>query len=145
MFQKPRLLGYVLVAAFVVIVSAKTFAADESSAAQTVAKLEDDWCTAMVKGDVAAINNLLADDFTLVGASGEVGTKAVVVDLTKSKAAVCKNENMKVRVYGNAAVARGEVRYKDQTADGTFEFTDTWIKHDGRWQCVANHETTSKK
>ena len=48
---------------------------------------------------------------------------------------------MKVRVYGDAAVVLGrntvKEQYKGKDISGQSRFTDTWVKKDGRWQCVA--------
>ena len=46
---------------------------------------------------------------------------------------------MKVRFYGNTAVAQGDetwVRRSDSSA-GRFVWTDTWVLHNGNWQIVA--------
>lgn len=147
MSPKSCLFTYMLAAAFSAVVYSPTWGADEpTSVEQTVMKLEDDWCEALLKNDVAALNAILADDLTEVAPSGAVGTKSSILNNAKTgKVSVCKNENMKVRVYGNAAVVRGIVTYKDSTSGGEYQFTDTYIKHNGRWQCVANHETPSKK
>lgn len=59
---------------------------------------------------------------------------------------MCLNTNMKVRVYGDAAVVAGLVRrsgtikgiaYKDRQV----LFTDTYVRRDGRWQCVSSQGT----
>ena len=147
MIRKYRLFACMLVAAFGAAVCSPTWATDEStSVEQTVMKLEDDWCAALVKNDVAALSAILANDLTEVAPSGAVGTKSSILTGAKTgKGSVCRNENMQVRVYGNAAVVRGVVIYKDSNSGGEYQFTDTYIKRSGRWQCVANHETPSKK
>ena len=95
---------------------------------------------------MATLDAILADDLTEVAPSGAVGTKSSILSEAKSaKVSVCKTEAMKVRVYGNAAVVRGVVTYKDSTSGGEYQFTDTYIRRNGRWQCVATHETPSKK
>jgi ketosteroid isomerase-like protein len=44
--------------------------------------------------------------------------------------------DLKVHVYGNTAVAAGTStvsgRYKGQDISGTYRFTDTWVKRNGR-------------
>jgi len=53
------------------------------------------------------------------------------------------HDNLKVRVYGSTAVISGLSTEKSQLmgsdTSGQYLFTDTWIKRDGRWQCVATH------
>jgi ketosteroid isomerase-like protein len=136
-----------LAATFGTTLCAATWAADSpASTEQAIMKLENDWCVALMKNDVAALNAILADDMTEVAPSGAVGTKSSILTEAKSaQVSVCKNQNMNVRVYGDAAVVRGVVTYKDSNTAGDYQFTDTYIRRNGRWQCVANHETPSKK
>jgi hypothetical protein len=54
--------------------------------------------------------------------------------------------NMKVRVYGDAAVVTGlgtrsGVNKGAAFKDRQFLWTDTFIRKDGRWQCVATQGT----
>lgn len=147
MIGRSHLIACMLVATFGTTASAVTWAADSATnTEQAIMKLENDWCAALMKNDVAALNAILADDMTEVAPSGATGTKSSVLTEAKStKVSVCKNENMSVRVYGDAAVVRGVVTYKDSDSGGAYQFTDTFIRRNGHWQCVANHETPSKK
>ena len=51
--------------------------------------------------------------------------------------------DMKARVYGDAAVVTGgnttKETIKGKDISGLYRWTDTWIKKAGRWQCVATH------
>ena len=52
---------------------------------------------------------------------------------------------IKVHVYGNAAVAVGtntlRGTYKGQDISGKYRFTDTWVNRNGKWQVVASEYT----
>ena len=53
---------------------------------------------------------------------------------------------MKVRVFGNAAVVTGRTtikggKYKGKDISGQYRFTDTWVKRNGHWLCVASANT----
>ena len=52
-------------------------------------------------------------------------------------------DNMKARVYGDAAVVNGRMTarqtFQGQDISGQYQCTDTFIKKAGRWQCVAIH------
>src|SRR5215469_17841774 len=113
MIRKIHWFAYMMVVTFATAVCPLTWAADEpASTERAIMKLENDWCEALIKNDVAALNAILADDLTEVTPSGAVGNKASILSEAKStKVTVCKPENMKVRVYGDAAVARGVVAY----------------------------------
>jgi len=115
-----------------------------ASVEQELIKLENDWNDAQVKRDVAALGRILADDLTIIDPEGTIVTKAQALANLKSgedafTSAVA--DEMKVRVYGDAAVVLGrntvKEQYKGKDLSGPYRFTDTWIKKDGRWQCVA--------
>jgi len=109
-------------------------------------KLENDWNNALVKRDVAALSRILADDWIEIDSdNGTTMTK------TQSLADLKSGENTytsavgdewKVRVYGDAAVVLSRETVKEQSkgkdASGQYRLIDTWVKKDGRWQCVAS-------
>jgi len=55
------------------------------------------------------------------------------------------NEQTNVQVYGNAAVVVGIFRVKGMEKGKPYvhreRFTDTWIKQNQTWQCVASQAT----
>lgn len=122
------------------------------SVEQELIKLENEWADAWAKGDVAFFERIEADDYTWTSPSGEVWTKARDLALVKSMKSVKSREavitsweiaEMKVRVYGDAAVVTGRDIIKE-THEGKEinrqeRWTDTWVKRDGHWQCVAGH------
>jgi ketosteroid isomerase-like protein len=56
-----------------------------------------------------------------------------------------RDEGMKVRVYGCTGIVSGIYREtgkeKGKPCARCARFTDTWIKHSGRWKCVASQST----
>jgi len=56
---------------------------------------------------------------------------------------VFRNRDSKVRVYGDAAVVTGITRVEGKSEGKPyaldFQFTDTYIRKDGRWVIVASH------
>ncbi|MDH5744422.1 MAG: nuclear transport factor 2 family protein [Candidatus Aminicenantes bacterium] len=121
------------------------------SAEQELMKLENEWMEAVVKHDTASIEKLSrmqADEFIHMF-DGSIFTKAQIIELVKSRKEEILSyvvDEWMVRVYGDAAVVMGRVTMKMQSADkettDQSRFTDTWIKRDGRWQCVAAHNST---
>jgi len=116
------------------------------SAEQELIKLEKQWGDASVKPDLAFIDGILAEDYIFTSPEGEVLTKAQMLAEMKSGEDVVSsvvNLDMKVRVYGNAAVVTGHSTYKEtvkgKDISGEYRWTDTWIRKGGRWQCVADH------
>jgi ketosteroid isomerase-like protein len=113
---------------------------------QELIKLENEWADALFKRDVASYDRILADDYTWTDFDGIVWTKAQDLETLKSGEVVNTSyvvDDWKVRVYGDAAVVTGRCTtketYKGEDVSGQFQWTDTWVKRAGRWQCVASH------
>jgi ketosteroid isomerase-like protein len=138
---------YVAVFLFAVGAQAQTPAQTEvEHATQELITLEKGWSEASVKKDIAFLDRILADDYAETNEEGYISTKAEGLANLKSGAFVVISgvqDNVKVRVYGDAAVVTGrstiKAQYKGMDASGQFQWTDTWVKRDGRWQCVAEH------
>jgi ketosteroid isomerase-like protein len=139
----------VVVLALAVAVQAQTPAQTETgNVEQELIKLENEWADAWVKSDVAFFDRIMADDYTWTAPEGSVITKADDLALLKSGDSVITSwvlADMKVRVYGDAAVVtcRDTVKetYKGKDVSGQYQRTDTFIKRDGRWQCVVSHSS----
>jgi hypothetical protein len=103
---------------------------------------------AQVKGDVAALDKLLATDLTYVHSSGVVETKDEFVGAIRSGKYKYKSivpEGVTVRAHGDTAVVHGKATI-DVVSSGRdvhvlLVFTDVWVKRDGRWQMVSWHST----
>ena len=118
------------------------------SVEQELIKLENEWAEAWVKSDVAFFDRIMADDYTWTSPWGEVFTKAHNLALIKSREDVITSwvvAEMKVRVYGDAAVVSGfdtvKETYKGEDVSGQNRWTHTWVKRAGRWRCVAAHSS----
>jgi ketosteroid isomerase-like protein len=132
-----------VVLAFGVAILAQT---QTESVERELINLEQQWGDALVKANLVFLDQILAEDYMFTSPVGEVLTKAQMLAELKSGEDVVSsvvNHDMKVRVYGDAAVVTGHSTYK-QTVQGNdisgeYRWTDTWIRKDGRWQCVADH------
>jgi len=138
-------LSVVVVLVLAGAVSAQT-PAQPKSVEQELIKIEKGWGEAYLKKDIALLDRILADDYMQTDSEGNFITKAQDLADLKSGAYVETSgvqENVKARVYGDAAVVTGrstvKAQYKGKDASGQFQWTDTFIKRDGRWQCVASH------
>ncbi len=115
---------------------------------QELIKLENDWLQAFFKNDGAFADWFLADDYLGTDEHGEVKNKAQKIAEIKAGTHLSTSgvlDNIKVRVYGDAAVVTGR-----QIMKGLFQgkeyrspylWTDVFIKRGGRWQCVASHRS----
>ena len=121
----------------------------QSKPDQELMQIENDWCTADLKQDGAILGRILASDFTSVDSRGTTDTKESYLVSYKDKTSTttaCVNSNMKARVFGDAAVVTGTVTSSGTRKGVAFKdrqvlFTDTYIRRDGRWQCVASQGT----
>ena len=143
------LLGFVAATALSIAAEKRVQEADPE---QTLRQVEDDWASAMVKGDIAALDKILALEWQIAFGEGQVATKAQHLASIKSgdlKFKSMKNDEMKIRLYGNTAVITGlgtdEISYKGEDISSQSRFTDVLVKTDGRWQAVASHASQVAK
>ena len=122
--------------------------ATDQAAEKDIRQIEEELRAAVVKGDAATFERVLADDYTTTNVNGLTRTKAQLIADIKSGAAKTESltlDNIKVHVYGDAAVLTAE-----RTARSTLRGTDTsgrqrmirvLVKRQGRWQPVAMQAT----
>jgi ketosteroid isomerase-like protein len=118
------------------------------STEQELIKLENEWAEALVKHDWAFLDRILADGYVVTDPEGSVSTKAQEMAFLKSgefAVTSCVHHELKVCVYGDAAVVTGHTTtketYKGKDFINNLRWTDTWVKSAGRWQCVAGHSS----
>lgn len=127
-----------------VLTQIKNERSTQNHVAQELRRLEDEWLNSYLRGDKQTFDRIVADDFTRTDESGKLATKAEERTLVQAPTAGVKasltNDDMQVRVYGNAAVVTGRIisRVQDSLSFQS-RFTDTFIKREGRWQVVARH------
>lgn len=105
-----------------------------------------DACKAYLHADVEKLTEFLTEDFTLTDASGAISTRADDIEIAKKgtiRYEVFENHDMKVRLYGDSAVVTGRTRVKGNAGENAFasefQFTDTLVRHGGRWRVAASH------
>jgi len=113
---------------------------------QAIRKLDNERIQAQIHADAAALGRIYADDFIGVGPSGTVRTKPqVIADFTSGNLRFqsITTDDVRVRVYGNAAVETGRSTMngqdKGKEVPHDTRFTRVWVKLQGRWRLVANH------
>jgi len=113
--------------------------------------LEEKWDAANLKGDTVALGAIFADRFISTSPEGKVRTKAEILAQLKSgevKYHSAKADDMKILVYGDAAVVNGRWKgnfvEKGKTVDATERFTDFFVRQNGQWRCVASQASTIK-
>ncbi len=148
--MKRILLVAMLVAAsaFVFSQPARSGATQKGNDEQAVRQTLNELYAALGRNDVAALDRIYADNYTLVNESGELTTKAPRLAAIKSgelKYESISFDEVNVRLYGNTAVATlrsmSKAQSKGQEIGGQFRVTLTLVKMKGRWQVVAAHVT----
>jgi ketosteroid isomerase-like protein len=113
-----------------------------------IKQLERAWNQAEAKQEVKEVSALVADTLVYTDYDGSLMNKTEYmkwVAAPEQKADHLYEESLSVQVYGNAAVAAGIYRETGTNKGKHYvirsRFTDTWIKRDGVWKCVASHST----
>ncbi len=131
-----------------VVASSSTFTADEGR----LIALENAWNQAQLHHDAKALDDLVPSTFVYTDYDGTVMNKIqFLADLRdpEYRASLITNSDVKVFPYQNAAIVIGTYHskgtYKGKPFDHYGRFTDTWIYHADRWQCVASHTNLLSK
>ena len=122
-------------------VQTKAVKIDYEKAERYIRESEKQWAEAVASGDSTVIQRILADDFIGVDTKGNQYNKQHEVHSTQDAPKYFKSNHLndvKIRFYGNAAVAQGSESWVKRSGDsGQFIWTDTWIYREGKWQIVA--------
>lgn len=124
---------------------------------QEVAQLERDWAAAMSRGDIDALNRMLADDAKIAGSKG-FSTKAEYIErktgeIEQAKRGAGKSfetvDSVNVQIYADTAIATGQITWRTEK-EGKIEtgrdyFTDVAVKRNGRWQFVSMTSMPAKQ
>ena len=119
-----------------------------SSVSQTLMQIERDWTKAATEKDAAALDRIIADDWTAIEYDGKTITKAeALADLKSGSSALqtMTTGEMKVKVMGNTAVVMGsdteKSTYKGKDSSGKYVWMDVFANRGGKWQAVASEST----
>ena len=117
-----------------------------------ISNLENDAVKADLAGDSGFYQETLAEDWTRGDSDGTFYTKADLLGLMADKNNIKTNSEklseLKVRVYGNTAVATYKDTYdiliKGEHRAHTIIATDTFVKMGNEWKQVASHGSEAK-
>jgi ketosteroid isomerase-like protein len=115
---------------------------------QEVLQCEQRRFAAMVQGDVATVDALLADDLTYAHSSGTLDSKAQFLHKLATghyQFTSITSDEVCVRVYGAVGVLTGtgqmHLKRQGQPASMRFRFTSIYHKAQDRWQMVSIQHT----
>ena len=106
-------------------------------------KLEADWTQAILRNDAAAIGEFVSDDWIIIGPDGAIIERARFLAVIASGELAhdsMESEDVRVRVYGDAAVLSAKTKSTGRFQGHPFSThersTSVYAKIDGNWQCV---------
>ena len=110
--------------------------------------LETAWNHAEQSKDVAALDQLLAPELVYIDYDGSLMSKEQFLASIKSEGlspSQIINENQRAVVFGDCAIVTGIYREKGTSNGKPYSrrgrFTDTWVKTNNTWRCVASQST----
>ena len=114
----------------------------------TLMQIEQAWARALEEQDVATLDCILANDFEDASPVGTLsGRSKILTAAQKQPGNHHRLSEMHAHVYGDVGYIRGLATAL--TTDGKpkviVRFTDVYVYRDGRWQCVAAHESEVPK
>ena len=146
--KRPRIIAALMLSAVVTAIAQEQSVRtrDASSAEQAVRQQDQERIRAQINADTVALRRIYADDFLGIGPTGIARNKAAVIADFTTHALTYESittAEVRVRVYGNAAVQTGRSTMVGQDRGKAVprdnRFTRVWVMIDGRWQLVANH------
>jgi hypothetical protein len=127
-------------------------AAPSSADEDAVTAAEQQWLQSQQTNNTELLSPLLADKVIETTEDGKVrtGKVAVIADAKTDTWSSAAYTDLKVTVLGHTAIATGSFTGKrtdasGHTIDARARFTDTRVEmSDGKWLCVATHDSRLK-
>jgi len=111
----------------------------------------DSWDQAILRKDLKAIADNMAQDFRHIGMSGELSDRAVFLKEIVSPDLVINPytvEDLDIRVYGECALLCGRTKmtgtYKGKPFESHYRYIDTYRRVGGEWK-VCSVQTTGMR
>jgi hypothetical protein len=157
--MKPVIVMVIAVAMFAGVGAAQhkknapeTSTAVEGSVATQLEQIEHKWAEAEVKADPGMIAPYLDNSMVQTNPDGSVSARKEVLDGIGKGDPTLKAvdlADMKTQSYGDAAVIMGRYTEKRESKGKhtmtSGRFTDTYVKREGKWKCVASHDSVAVK
>ncbi len=110
-------------------------------------QIEHTWVRAVEQHDATALQCILADEFEEADFDGSlISRSTMLASAMKPGKGHSELEDLRVHIYGDVAYVRGiGVNSDNGRPAGRTRFTDIFVYRDGRWQCVAGHDSRFPK
>lgn len=116
------------------------------NAESEVLAISNRWVQAELSGNVAAVDELLADSYTSITSLGTVMTKAQWLEmLPKYQFETLSYSDVSVQLYGSIGILRGVFTIQANTGEkelaGKYQSTDIFLSEAGAWKAIASQLT----
>jgi ketosteroid isomerase-like protein len=115
---------------------------------QEIRRLDDEARAAVLRGDAAALENLLAEDYLVNNPLGQVLGKRQLLEAVRSgriRHASYERQIEALRIHGDAAVVMGREAVVDAGPVIQRRYTEVWLRTDGRWRAAARHANETRR
>ncbi|HET6934866.1 MAG TPA: DUF4440 domain-containing protein [Candidatus Angelobacter sp.] len=122
---------------------------DTGNAEREVRALQRDWMDAMTRGDRAALDRIIGENFTFIHSTGGMEGKKEYIDRAAAGAQLFQRseitvEGEQLHLYEDRTAvwtSRLTMRNKTDHTETNLQSTNVYVKTNGRWQWVAGQST----
>jgi ketosteroid isomerase-like protein len=115
----------------------------------TILQQQDDFHSALLRGDAAVLESMVADDCRIIGPKSFFIDRAEWIGTHEAgnyEQVRLESREIELRVHGDTAI-RWEVqdsscRYNGEAIDGLFRVTEVWIRQPDRWRLASLQYTS---
>ncbi len=111
----------------------------------TLVQIEQTWARALEEQDVQALSCILAGEFEDSDPEGKLSDrKATLAKAVGGPSIHHELSDLHAHLYGDFGYIRGVAKAMNRQTKiiAKVRFTDVYVYRDGRWQCVAAHESS---
>ncbi len=116
----------------------------EAKDGAALVQMEQHWARALEQRDAAALGCILAEEFEDADPSGKLADRAATLaQVAKRRDVHNELSELHAHVHGDMGYIRGLATATDPQMKvvARVRFTDIYVYREGRWQCVAGHES----
>ena len=135
---------YVLWIVLLCPLAAATCPTGQVKDSSTLIQIEQTWARSLENRDTSTLGCILADEFEDAGPDGMLTDRATTLTKAATHAAVHHElSDLQAHVTGDFGYIRGLATALNAQGQlvAKVRFTDVYVYRDGRWQCVAGHES----
>jgi ketosteroid isomerase-like protein len=118
---------------------------DQTKDEAALVQAEQKWAQALEHQDVAALACILAEEFEDADIAGALADRSqTLARAAKPRGVHHVLSDLHAHVYGDFGYIRGIATAFTDNGQRTLKirFTDVYVYREGRWQCVAGHESS---